>query len=264
MRCRRVASRCSSSTLRFRGPSTCCVRAAGISTADPQLADIDVADGLVDLSALERVRRTVLVGMAIALAAAFAPIVLPLVLLVAVVLALGTARWHGDRGSPRCGSSSPALRRRSAAALLNLPWILSWSWEGLVGAAPIGEAGLGLRSVASFEIGVTDFAALSLALYVPVFAALLLARAWRLTWAVRARLLVVVFEALAVLGDRGQLPIAPPQAGVLLVPLHSAPRSRRRRRWPRSTSMFAVVRSAGSSRSASSRAWRWSSASFPA
>ena len=192
--------------------------AAGISTADPQLADIDVVDGLVELGALERTRRTVLVGMAVALATAFAPIALPLVFLVAVVLALGTVLARGSWVTAMwflvTGAAATIM-----AALLNLPWISSWSWEGLVGAAPIGEAHLGLLSVASFEIGVTDFAALSLALYVPVIAALLLARAWRLTWAVRGATLVVAFEALAVLGDRGQLPIAPPQAGVFLVPV---------------------------------------------
>jgi hypothetical protein len=41
-------------------------------------------------------------------------------------------------------------------------------------------------SLASFEIGRTDFAALSLALYLPVIAAVLLAQAWRLTWAIRS------------------------------------------------------------------------------
>ena len=193
-------------------------RAAGISTADPQRADVDVVDGLVELGPMERARRTVLVGMAVALAAAFAPIALPLVFLVAVVLAVGTILARGSWVTAMwffvTGAAATVV-----AALLNLPWISSWSWEGLVGAAPIGEAGLGLLSVASFEIGVTDFAALSLALYIPVFAALLLARAWRLTWAVRAAMLVVVFEALAVLGDRGELPIAPPQAGVFLVPV---------------------------------------------
>ena len=193
-------------------------RAAGISTADPQLADIDVVDGLADMSAWERVRRTVLVGVAVAVAAAFAPIALPLVFLVAVVLALGTLLARGSWVTAMWFFVT-GIGATIVAALLNLPWITSWSWEGLVGAAPIGEARLGLLSVASFEIGVTDFAALSLALYIPVFAALLLARAWRLTWAVRGALLVVVFGALAVLGDRGSLSIAPPQAGVFLVPV---------------------------------------------
>jgi hypothetical protein len=73
--------------------------------------------------------------------------------------------------------------------------------------------------LAAFEIGVTDFAFLTLALYLPVLAALLLARAWRLTWAVRAFGLVLGFGALAVLADRGALPFPAPEAGVLLAPV---------------------------------------------
>ena len=73
--------------------------------------------------------------------------------------------------------------------------------------------------LASFEIGSTDFAALALALYLPVFAAVLLARAWRLTWAIRSALMVLVFGGLAVLADGGSVPIDMPEAGVLLVPV---------------------------------------------
>jgi len=193
-------------------------RAAGISTADPLLSEVDTVDGLVELDPVERTRRTVLVGIVVAVAVAFAPVVLPVVLLVTVVLALATlvagGSWQTAMWFAVTGVAATAI-----AALLNLPWIFSWSWEGIVGASPIGDPGLALSTLASFEIGQTDFALLALALYLPVMAALLLARAWRLTWAVRAGLLVVSFGALAVLGDRGSLPVAAPQAGVLLVPV---------------------------------------------
>jgi GT2 family glycosyltransferase len=193
-------------------------RATGISTADPLLSATDAVDGLVDLDLLERVRRTTLAGIVIAVAAAFAPIVLPVVVVLAAVLAVATllagGSWQTAGWFALTGFGASAI-----AALLNLPWIFSWTWEGLVGAAPIGDPGRGLLALASFEIGRTDVAALALALYLPVFAALLLARAWRLTWAVRAGVLVVSFGALAVLGDRGSLPFAVPEAGVLLVPV---------------------------------------------
>lgn len=52
--------------------------------------------------------------------------------------------------------------------------------------------------------------------------ALLLARAWRLTWAVRAGVIVVVFGGLAVLADGGNVPISMPAAGVLLAPVAMA------------------------------------------
>ena len=193
-------------------------RAAGIATADPRTAELDVADGILELSSLDRLRRTLVAGLVLAVAVAFAPVALPLALVLGVVLALGTllaqASWVTALWFFVSGVGAVVT-----AALLNFPWILAWTWSDLVGAPPIGEAGLGLVSVASFDIGPTEFAVLALALYVPVFAALLLSRAWRLTWAVRAGLLVVVFGALAVLADRGAVPIDMPQSGVLLVPV---------------------------------------------
>jgi GT2 family glycosyltransferase len=193
-------------------------RATGLATADPTAAEIDVPDGVVDLDLLERARRTVLSGLVLAAAAAFAPVVLPVAVLLAVVLALGTllaqASWRTAAWLAATGAGATAV-----AALLNLPWIVALSWEGVVGARPLGEAGLGLWAVASFEIGRVDLAALALALYLPVLAAMALARAWRLTWAVRAGAIVSVFGALAVLGDRGALAVSAPQAGVLLVPV---------------------------------------------
>ena len=52
-----------------------------------------------------------------------------------------------------------------------------------------------------------------------MFAAVALAKAWRLTWAVRAGVLVLAFGALAVAGDRGSFPMRLPEAGVLLAPV---------------------------------------------
>ena len=104
-------------------------------------------------------------------------------------------------------------------ALLNVPWFETWSWSSIVGPPPLGDPGRGLLELASFEIGPTDFAALAVALFVPVIAAVALAKAWRLTWAVRAGVVVLAFGALAVAGDRGSFPIDLPEAGVLLVPV---------------------------------------------
>jgi len=193
-------------------------RAAGVETADPRVAGSDLADGLVDLAVDERLRLVLAAGIVVALGAAFAPVMLPMAVLLAVTLALGTAV---AQASPLTAvwSLGAGMSAALIGALLNLPWITTWSWERVVGASPIGDAGLGLRSVASFEIGATELAVLSLALYLPVVAAVALAQAWRLTWAIRSGILVLVFGALAVLADRGSLPIAAPQVGVLLVPV---------------------------------------------
>jgi hypothetical protein len=193
-------------------------RASGIETADPVSAEFDVVDGVVELSLVDRVRRTLATALVLAVAAAFAPVILPVAALVVVVFALGTLLARGSLVTVGW-SLATGLGAVAGAALLNVPWVFSWSWDGIVGAPPVGEAGLGLVSLASFEIGRTDFAGLTMALFLPVLAGVLLARAWRLTWAIRSALLVLVFGALAVLGDRGSFPFAMPEAGVLLVPV---------------------------------------------
>ncbi len=193
-------------------------RAAGIETADPASADLDTTDGIIELAPGERFRRILAAALALALAVAFAPVMLPLAVALTVVFALGTVLARGSLAT--AGWSLVAgLGAVVGAAVLNLPWITSWTWEGVVGAPPIGEAGIGLIPLASFEIGRTDFAALALALYLPVIAGVLLARAWRLTWAIRSGLMVLVFGGLAVLADRGSIALAMPEAGVLLVPV---------------------------------------------
>jgi GT2 family glycosyltransferase len=193
-------------------------RGAGVETADPSSAELDVTDGVIDLTPIERLRRTVAGALVLALAAAFAPVMLPLAALLAVVFAAGTVLARGSAAIAGW-SLATGLGAVVGAAVLNLPWITSWTWEGIVGPAPVGEAGLGMIALASFEIGRTDFAALAIALFVPVIAAVLLSRAWRLTWAIRSGLMVLVFGTLAVLADQGALPFDAPEAGVLLVPV---------------------------------------------
>ena len=179
---------------------------------------MDVADGLVTLSWPERIRRTMQFAIVVALAATFEPVVLVIAVIVGVLLSVGTflalAPWR--TGIRYLGVTAVGTL---VAALLSIPWITSWNWDAIVGPPAIGSPGRGLRALASFEIGSTDFVALSLALYLPVLAALLLARAWRLTWAVRAGVLVVGFGAIAVFGDQDRLPVAAPAAGLLLVPV---------------------------------------------
>ena len=193
-------------------------RAAGLETADPESAAVDLTDGVVRITGAERARRVVVAGLVVALAAAFAPIAVPLTIVIAVCLALGTllafASWRVAAWFA-IGGVGAAL----VGVVLNAPWVTTWSWAELVGAPPLGDPGRGLLALASFEIGPTDLAVLAVALFAPVVVAIALAKAWRLTWAVRAAVLVLVFGALAVLGDRGSLPFDVPEAGVLLVPV---------------------------------------------
>lgn len=193
-------------------------RAAGLETADPATAAFDLPDGVIELTSAERGRRIVVAGLAVALAAAFAPVIVVITALVAVCLAIGTllalAPWRVAVWFAVAGAGATVV-----GLLLNLPWIATWTWADLAGAPPMGDPHRGMLALASFEIGPTDFAVLAVASFVPVLVAIVLTRAWRLTWAVRAAVLVLVFGALAVAGDRGGLPFDAPEAGVLLVPV---------------------------------------------
>ncbi len=115
-------------------------RAAGIETADPSSAELDVTDGVIDLEPIERLRRTLAAALVLALATAFAPVMLPLAALITVVFALGTLLARGSTLTAGW-SLATGLGAVVGAALLNFPWITSWTWEGIVGAPPIGEAG---------------------------------------------------------------------------------------------------------------------------
>ena len=75
-----------------------------------------------------------------------------------------------------------------------------------------------MTRLARFGLGNGQFGILAIALYLPVLVAPLVARSWRLTWAIRSAGLVVAFGWLAVLDDRG-LKIRLPEPGVLLVPV---------------------------------------------
>ena len=193
-------------------------RAVGVETADPDSAESDLADGLVHLSLPERLRRTASAAIVVGLAAAFTPVTVVVAVVIVAVLTLSTmlalAPWRTALRYLEVGTAAIV-----GGLLLNFAWVASWSWDQLVGPAPIGNPGRGLADLASFRLGDVDFAWLAMALYLPVIAAVALARAWRLTWAVRSGALVVVFGALAVLADRDALPWRGPDAGILLVPV---------------------------------------------
>jgi GT2 family glycosyltransferase len=192
--------------------------AAGIGTADPAADAVDLVDGVLPLTARERVRRTAVVGVVAAIAVAFAPGVLVILPLVAAVLAVTTllamagwrtAAWMLTAGLAGCG----------IGWLLNLPWSAALAWDDLVPASTSGAPGRGLVDIASMAIGRAELEILALALYLPLIVALAVCRAWRLTWAVRAAGLVLVFGTLAVLQDRDALPFRLPEVGLLLAPV---------------------------------------------
>jgi GT2 family glycosyltransferase len=177
----------------------------------------DDVDARVALSARERARRLAVAALWTAVVGALVPVVVPIVAAAAVVLAVVPLLV---RGSVRSAGST--LLAGGAAAggawLLNLPWSTTWSWSQFTGPDLAGPRQLGLRAVASFDVGAGRFSVLALALVVPLVASVALARGTRLAWAVRGAGLALAFGALAVLDDRDALPLRLPEPGVVLVP----------------------------------------------
>lgn len=157
-------------------------------------------------------------SLVLAIAAAFVPVVVPLWAVVGSVLVVATL-LAGSSWRVAAWFALGTVVSVAFGLLLNLPWVLDWTWADLTGAQRAGATGQSVAEVASLAPSWMRFSVLALGLYLPVVVALAITRAWRLTWSVRAALLVVVFGALAVLADRGELPIAMPDGSLLSVPL---------------------------------------------
>jgi GT2 family glycosyltransferase len=193
-------------------------RVAGIGTADPELLEDDLVDGIADLPIRTRIRHLAVLSLVIGLAAAFVPVLVVLWLVVGVVMVLTTLAAGGSVQT--AGWMSVATMVGTVAAMmLNFPWTSTWTWSSLVPPSIAGPAANGLVDTASLSVDGRAFAVLALALYIPLLAAVAISRAWRLTWAIRASGLVVVFGGLAVLADRGDLPFAAPEVSLLMVPV---------------------------------------------
>jgi GT2 family glycosyltransferase len=157
-----------------------------------------------------------------AIGLAFAPSFLVVFLGTGAVLAIATVAGGGSlrAAAVMIGATIAAF---AVGLLVNLPWALTFAarpgWTAVVGVPPATTRGVGLQLLARMSLSGVRLGALALVLYLPVFAAPLVARSWRFTWAVRAAGLVTVFGALAVLDDRSALPVRMPEPGVLLVPV---------------------------------------------
>lgn len=193
-----------------------------LSGLDPYVAASGDADGVARPGRRRRVRAVAQLSILIAVASAMAPVVALVVLVLGAVIGIVTM---GVGTRPRAalawiGGSAGAV---AVAFVMNLPWSLSLlgggGWQAVVGVPADGAPGLGLRRLASFDVGEGSLAILAVALHLPVLAAPLVARSWRFAWAARSAAVAAVFGALAVLVDRDALPIAMPSVGVLLAPV---------------------------------------------
>jgi GT2 family glycosyltransferase len=193
-------------------------RAAGIETADPAAVDIDLIDGVAAVGPRHRIRALAVSSVVLALAAAFSPVVVVMWAVIGVILALATLIAGGSWRISAWFLACTAIAVLSAV-VLNLPWSLGWSRSEMIGPPLAGASGRGLTNMLTLAPDDGQFAILALALYLPLLAAALIARAWRLTWTVRAVSLVTAFGALLVLGERGALRGWLPPTSMLAVPV---------------------------------------------
>ncbi len=156
------------------------------------------------------------------IATAFEPSYPPVLALVAALVSVATLLT----GAPVRASLRLALAGFCAvvgAAALNAPWLLQLAgdggWTAIVGPPPAGDDGVSIVELATFDVGNARAVVLAVALYVPVLAAVLIGRGWRLGWATRAGFLVVGFGWMAALDDSGSFLIRLPEPGILLVPV---------------------------------------------
>ena len=153
---------------------------------------------------------------------AFAPAYSVMLVGMGLVLALATLVCGGSWRSAAilAGGAFAAL---VGALVVNLPWSASFTgsagWTAIVGVPPTTARSLGISELARMNVGSVRFGVLAVLLYLPLFAAPLVARSWRFAWAVRAVALASVFGIVAVLDDRAALPFRMPDPGVMLVPV---------------------------------------------
>ncbi len=166
-------------------------------------------------------RRVEILGFTLVLAAlcAFVPSIGLAVLLVGVGILVGSI-VAGDANSAARGLAATAIALVGATLLL-LPWSIAQfggGWASLVGAAPPSSRAFGLGALLRFQIGPIGAGVLGWALLVAAALPLVLARGWRLAWAVRCWAVLLVCVGVAWAGGRGWFPIHPQSPDVLLAP----------------------------------------------
>jgi hypothetical protein len=173
--------------------------------------------------AVDRARRRVeLVTLALCLVPvlALAPSVGAAVVLAAAGLALGSVLAGDSRGAG--AGLTAAVAALAIAAVLLLPWsldlVLGGGWASVGGAARAPGRAWGLGALLRFQVGPLGAPPLGWAFMVAAAVPLLVARGWRLAWAVRLWTLTLLCVGVAWASGRGWLPVAFQSPDVLLAP----------------------------------------------
>lgn len=185
-------------------------------------ASADVVERYATMPLRRRLRLFSGLLLAVAIPAAFSPAFVAVTVVISLVLALTTLIVGGEWRAALYVAAA-GVGAAIGVFILHLPWSASFhgdgAWTSIIGVPPVDAGGVGLTRLSRFGLGPTRFGALALALYLPMVGALIVARSWRFTWAVRGAALVVTFLALAVADDHHGLPIRLPEPGMLLAPV---------------------------------------------
>ncbi|HEY4331272.1 MAG TPA: hypothetical protein VGM78_01830, partial [Ilumatobacteraceae bacterium] len=156
-----------------------------------------------------------------AIVTAFVPTFAGTVVFIGLALAVATVLARGS------AVTALALLAWSVAGAvlafaLNLPWVTSLfgtnGWDTFVGAPAAASSDLTMLRTLRFAVGPDQLGILAVALWLPVVAAPLLARGWRLTWAARGAVLAIGSLAVCAVDINGSLPFRLPEVGLLLAP----------------------------------------------
>lgn len=184
------------------------------------------ATGLAPWDADRRTLRRQVVPCALVLAVAgsLAPAIVPVAVVTAVGLVAGSVVAGALRRTGR--AVLLAVAAGVGALVLCVPWSLGFllpgaAWSTVAGSPP-GPASGGLGALVRFQTGPWGAAPLGWAVAAAAVLPLVIGREWRLAWAGRLWAVALGCWALAWVGGRGWLPVAPPDEGVVLAPAAAA------------------------------------------
>lgn len=157
--------------------------------------------------------------LVVAIATAFEPGFVLVLLGLGLTWAL-TTFFHGAPIARASRWFTLALAIVAMQVIVQLPWsttfVRSDWWNVLTGVGVEGGQGLGLWRILRFDIGNVLLSSVSVLLFVPVIASVVIVRGARVGWALRGALLVVATVIAVMLDDRQLLPGHLPEPGVVL------------------------------------------------
>lgn len=170
-------------------------------------------------------RQVIVLGVLLAVVGAFVPFVVAVAVLVAVGCVLGSLLCGRARGSGRLLAG--VLGGSAVAFLLHLPWSAEFvrpgaTWTAFAGIRSGSGGGVGAGALLRFETGPLGGSPLGWAFLVAAALPIVIGKAWRYEWAVRAWFVALAGWGLVWTGQRGWLPVELPPAEVLLAPVAAA------------------------------------------